>query len=254
MLIVLHNVENSTDVANAIKDQIEGFSVVYRPKNLADYITMVKKYHPADEAALILTRSHYDEIDHWSMDVSRWRFHEHFLAKQGGAVWGKDQDTYESATYSGELESIDKVLEEAAWNNARAKHTNYVSSRLLSRSSMDPHTILVGYGIDYPADSKPFRYIIGTLPSDWWKGVGFVRAANFSKKLANWYEYSNYVSIGENSHNLLTERGIEHGALPLVPGYTYTLKMDFRPEFGIKVRELAKTKEKELDWTYPGKL
>jgi len=213
----------------------------------------ISSYTPSTKNnVLILIGSHYREF---ALDSPEYRNTEYAVQKKGGLVWGGNAGHDSSITYSGDLDTdVEHVLSEAVYAEARARLFKKESVGLTARSYSDPHTILVGIGLTYPALSAQNRHVIGSFPTEWWEGVGFTRGTN-QKQLENliyWYDSTNFVAIGANAAQALDAAGYRSpkdeaaGVAPLVKDI---YKKDSKNRYGILLRNLATHPENALDWT-----
>lgn len=245
--------EHKVDVLKGIISHIPSGNVkVYEASDLANYVKAVKSYDCRDkDTHLLLARTHQNESA--TMKPHDWRMHEYFFDFKGGTSWGVDPKRT-GITYKGDMLDAAKIVSTALWAQNRASLVRTSSgATYLGSTTFEPTTLLIGYGMEYPSLSFPFKCLLGSLPDDWWTSVGMYRSVRFTPKPRAFFEYSNMVSLGDPSHEFLTSLGIEHGAVPKVPASAYTGAVRrYSPEYGTLMREVALTRADRRDWTEPG--
>lgn len=251
MIIGLHKI--SVEQAKTIAEAMGGKIRLYEPISLEDYTRTLKSYDPrVKNQHLILLKTHYDFAE--SLTPAQWREYEYFFDLAGGTVWGDPPPAIpETAfTYIGEPVDLNMVVASGQWGADRSILVRGKTKKYFGRASTDPHTILVGYSIDFPASSKPFDYIVTSLPdtSEWWHGVGFIRGLSvIPDKFFEHFDYVNYVAIGPKPSAFLDEKGIKHGSVPSIPAKEYRDNSS-NERFGVAIRNAARDQNAITDWTF----
>ncbi len=239
--------EDKVEQLREIVSEVAGKVRIYEPSTLDKYVEAVKQYDARQNKHLILLNTHYNYAD--SLKPHDWRMHEYYFDFKGGTQWGVSVDK-ENITYREGLEIPGKVVTTATWAQSRAEVVRGLTAKYMGSATFEPHTLIIGYGIEYPASSYPFKCLLGSLPDEWWTGVALLRLKDYNKRVQEHFEFSNVVTLGDTSHEALTELGIEHGAMPKVPYDAYHGKVRrYSSRYGAMIREVARTKEDARDWT-----
>lgn len=254
MIIGLHLPSlTKEDIAVHIKgltSLMPGKIKIYDPLNLDDLTKTIKAYDPrSKDSHLILLRTHYDFSE--GMSKAQWRIYEYFFDLIGGTIWGDaPPNSLESVTYRAPLVDYTVPVADAHWGSSRSVLVRGKTKKYLGRASTDPHTILVGYSIEFASSSKPFDYLVSSLPNEWWQGVGFIRAiSRIPTKFYEHFDDVNYVSIGASAHEFLDGLGVHHGQFPALPVTEYRDKTE-NHKMGNALRNIAREERDGSDWTF----
>ena len=124
-----------------------------------------------------------------------------------------------------------------------------------------PHTHLVGekrggkppYVTEsafMPVNGNSGDFLLSSLPKDWWRGVALVNGVEegdrLKQLLEDIYEPS-VVALGRAASDVLLDLDIDHGGVPH-PQYVKRFHSKKKTEYGILVREHARTKEMKFSW------
>lgn len=249
--------DEKVDKLKQLVSNIMGKVRIYEPSSMENYIAAVKGYDPRVEGQhLVLLSTHFNYAD--TLRPHDWRMHDYYFDFKGGTQWGVPVDRA-SLTYQEDTDDCSKIVSIATWAQSRAAIVRRVSGKYLGSTTFEPHTLLIGYGIEYPASSYPFKCLLGSLPNssssqtgnkEWWTGVGLLRLKDYTEKVREHFEFSHIVTLGDASHEELTKLGLEHGSAPKVPYAAYHGKIRrYSPGYGTVIREVGRTNEDMRHWT-----
>src|SRR5690606_4598585 len=145
--------EDKVEQLREIVSEVAGKVRIYEPSTLDKYVEAVKQYDARQNKHLILLNTHYNYAD--SLKPHDWRMHEYYFDFKGGTQWGVSVDK-ENITYREGLEIPGKVVTTATWAQSRAEVVRGLTAKYMGSATFEPHTLIIGYGIEYPASSYPF--------------------------------------------------------------------------------------------------
>lgn len=241
---------NQQEVAEDIMKDVTGKINIFMPRSLDEFIAKVKAYQPKINQHLVLLSSHYKFLN--GASEATWRTAEYIFQSKGGAVWGTDPGR-ETLTFVKDYDyntAPDRIASEGAYNTQRAYHVRAHSKTYIGRTSVDPHTLIVGFRPSFPASSKLSDFFIGSLPSDWWQGVAFSNTHVLSvvEKYVIALPSASIVTASDAAHEGLTKLNIEHGAVP-APSLVYkSSDPTASRRYGSLIRDTSRTGADNRKW------
>lgn len=134
------------------------------------------------------------------------------------------------------------------------RYPSYVGSLL-------PHTLLVGEkrggeppyvttSAFMPVNGNSGDLLLSSLPADWWRGVALVNGVDEGDNLTALVDElagPRVVALGRAASDVLLDLDIDHGGVPH-PAYVRRFHNKKKIEYGILVREHARTGDMKFSW------
>lgn len=233
-------------------DSPEGMLEAIREMDGFTSSMVTRKGKPKKRGNLILIKTHYD---FFKDDITSFKYWDWGFDRYGGAVWGEDGSIDAQTHQADTLDDPVSMVAMGMWGDQRRQMMRTIAPKYIGRVTSDPHTICVGYSNSFPQSSSAWKFLTRSIPttSNWWHGVGFFRAniKELTPKFLDQYgDDVNFVAIGENADNFLTEHGIEHGTVPKPVTKIYRNPLSSDP-YGRLIRTVSTSKENRLDWLPP---
>lgn len=237
-----YGTETKGKLSEKIANSLSGNVHIFEPKTFEDYILVLRGYKAGSpKNHLILVKTHY-KFEEKSSN-GRWRAADINFALKGGVVFGIDPGR-ETVTYEGKiLADPSKMALVAQWTDNRTSQLKKDAKGYFGRTSLDPHTLVLGFTPTYPGLSNIAESLLDGLSDEWWKGVGFFNRRFFAgkspeehyKTALDRFEYASLVTVTDSAHQVLTSLGYEHQNASQI----YLRTFEDGVLYGRKIRELA---------------
>ena len=225
MLIGLNdkNIERRYEVAKELQSKVGKDAIIYDTDDFQETVNIVKKYKFSGKQPIILIHP----IQEIATDQSEglWRAGEIWYARRGGLLFGEKPERETMAWRGKTPDNVDDIIDTTKFYVGKAKYVQKATPSFYGRSGQDPHTIIFGFRPSWPRLSTNGDHLIGGLPSEWWKGVGFFVPSSLegritqTQKILDAFPYASRVTITRNMDEVLDEMGEPHQALKLsLPG------------------------------------
>lgn len=155
---------------------------VLEPKNIEEYLDVLKAYTPSSRESVVFLSTHLDTS---GLSSGKWRATDTTFNQKGGVLFGdlpKRASTSHRGIMPGE-DDIDHIAKAAHYYSDRAKYIKGTIRDYVGRADSDPHTLILGFTPSWPRLSVTAEALLAGLPdggddAPWWWGVAFFNRRN----------------------------------------------------------------------------
>lgn len=249
-------VVEGAEYAQEVAKHFPGKTQIFNPRTREEYIQAISKYKPSLKNHLILLQTHHELYDTATSEYF-WRMAEIYFDNKGGSIFGVEPEKHNNLWVADLPSDPARVGKHANISAQRSINMKKIAgAAYYGRTSIDPHTLLVGMTPRLNSASGIATQVVTSLPESWaehgnWWGVGFLSLTTDEKlaKVCEWLDESaNFVALGEKAHEALERLEVKHAAVPMPKGNGRFKNLLTYPPYGIVMREAARYQENKLDW------